>query len=178
MDEKLFLGIYTRLRQYTKANSDAGIARSLGITPQAFSSFKKEQKIPSDLLIKYCFMNNVSIDWLLTGEAKVYKEDKTLRHPYGYRREIPEAEKDKVRMQRFIGFYWEKADDKERAWLEVQFRRCFPEYIEWVEKHKYDVPDEQCVMEQQKRYGSSTELPSDFSVNEVQKPYSVKKEEK
>ncbi|MCG6552931.1 MAG: helix-turn-helix domain containing protein [Candidatus Magnetominusculus sp. LBB02] len=177
MDEKYFFGIYTRLRHYTKANSDADIARSLDVTPQSFSTFKKQSKIPPDLLIRYCLINNISIDWLLTGEAKGCQEDNRTRLPYGYRREIPYDEIDKVRMQRYLDCCWKNADEEERTWLKVQFRKAFPEYIAWLEEHKYDAPEELRVEEPQRRYGSSIPLP-DFELNETQAPYKAKKDDK
>ncbi|MBF0567537.1 MAG: helix-turn-helix transcriptional regulator [Nitrospirae bacterium] len=157
-----------------KANQFAEV---IGISQGSLSEIENQKTNPSAETLSLIVRNtNINSFWLLTGEGSMYKDDKAPRRIYGYRREIPEGEIDMVKMQRFIGSYWEKADEEERTWLKIQFRKAFPEYIEWLETHKYDVPDEQCVMEQQKRYGSSTELPSDFSVNETQKPYSVKKE--
>lgn len=58
------------------ARSDADIARGFEVSPQALSSFKKQEKFPSDLLINYCLSHQVSIDWLLTGENPKYREEK------------------------------------------------------------------------------------------------------
>jgi len=32
----------------------------------------------------------------------------------------------------WLNEWWEKTDEKHRIWLEVQIKRCFPEYAEWL----------------------------------------------
>lgn len=56
-----------KLKAHLKVTSDAEVARSLGVTPQALSSFKKAGKFPSDLLITFCLNHKLSLDWLLSG---------------------------------------------------------------------------------------------------------------
>ncbi len=62
-----FQVVFDRLKHHLNAKSDADVARGLDVSPQALSAFKKQEKFPSDLLIKYCFMHDLSIDWLLLG---------------------------------------------------------------------------------------------------------------
>lgn len=71
--KEIFYDLLDRLKKHLDIKSDAGLARELGITPQALSSFKKQKKFPSDLIIKYCFNNKLSIDWLFTGEGPKYR---------------------------------------------------------------------------------------------------------
>ena len=78
MKEENYKEIFERLKERMSAKSDADVARGLGVSPQALSTFKKQGKFPSDLLIKYCLVHQLSIDWLLTGEGQMKrgKEEK------------------------------------------------------------------------------------------------------
>ncbi len=63
-----------RMRWAGKLKNDSAIARALGVTPQAFSSYKKRGSIPSDLILKFADMIGLSVDWLITGEGEMYKQ--------------------------------------------------------------------------------------------------------
>ena len=53
-----------KLKKYNGEKTDAEIARALKITPQALSGFKKNDKYPPELLIRYCVKNGLSTDWM------------------------------------------------------------------------------------------------------------------
>ena len=63
-----------RMRWAGKLKNDSAIARALGVTPQAFSSYKKRGSIPSDLILKFASMIGLSVDWLITGDGEMYKQ--------------------------------------------------------------------------------------------------------
>ena len=50
----------------------SAVARSLDVTPQALSNYKKHGKIkiPTDLVVKFAEMNNLSVDWLIFGKGE------------------------------------------------------------------------------------------------------------
>lgn len=55
----------------------AALARVLGITPQAFSNYKKRGEIPTSLLFKFASIYDVSVDWLVSGEGMVYRAEES-----------------------------------------------------------------------------------------------------
>jgi hypothetical protein len=64
-----------KLKKYSGEKTDAGIARALKVTPQALSGFKKNDKFPPELLIRYCVKNGLSTDWMFGIERPDgYKE--------------------------------------------------------------------------------------------------------
>ncbi|MCF6147650.1 MAG: LexA family transcriptional regulator [Candidatus Kuenenia sp.] len=65
-----FSEVTGRLREVLNTKSDDDIAKSLEITPQAFFSFKKQNEIPSELLVRFCLLHQISIDWLVKGEQE------------------------------------------------------------------------------------------------------------
>lgn len=75
MKEENFKTTLDKLKEYLKARSDSDVARKLGVSPQALSSFKKQGHFPSDLLIKFCLLHQLSIDWLLTGEGAMIRQE-------------------------------------------------------------------------------------------------------
>jgi len=78
-----FNEILNKLKDYQDTKTDASIAKSLGVTPQALSGFKKNNKFPTELLLKYCSKNNLSADWLfnLKGESSLRGKGAKSKRP-------------------------------------------------------------------------------------------------
>ena len=62
-----------RMRWAGKLKNDSAVARVLGVTPQALSNYKKRGELPSDLVIRFSGIYNLSVDWLIGGEGDVYR---------------------------------------------------------------------------------------------------------
>ncbi|MBF0556562.1 MAG: helix-turn-helix domain-containing protein [Nitrospirae bacterium] len=146
------------IKQLHGIKTDTELASVFNVRQNTVSAWRARKTIPYDQIVLMCERMSVSLSWLLTGKGSIYIDDKPSRPSYYTHSEIPEAEKDKVKMQRFIGYYWSNADEEERNWLKVQFRKCFPEYMEWLDKHKDKVYDNMCLKEPQATYGSGLSL--------------------
>ena len=100
----------------------AAFARILGEKLQRIQDIQSEkQRAPEDVLIKIVEIFNINGTWLLTGEGEIYQT---------------KATEGMVTLEGTIAWlteWWEQADEKQRIWLEVQLKRCFPEYAEWTE---------------------------------------------
>lgn len=55
-----------RLRNYTE------LAKTLGLSPQAISNYRKKAQVSPKLVFKFAETYNVSIDWLLTGAGEMH----------------------------------------------------------------------------------------------------------
>lgn len=62
-----------RMRWAGKLKNDSAVARVLGVTPQALSNYKKRGELPSDLVIRFAGIYNLSLDWLINGDGDVYR---------------------------------------------------------------------------------------------------------
>ncbi len=62
-----------RMRWAGKLKNDSAVARTLAVTPQALSNYKKRGALPTDLVIRFSNIYALSVDWLLTGEGDVHK---------------------------------------------------------------------------------------------------------
>lgn len=60
-----------RMKLASALKKDADIAKALDISPQALSNAKKKGELPSDLVLKFATIFNLSLDWLLTGEGSM-----------------------------------------------------------------------------------------------------------
>jgi len=116
--------ILNKIKQITNARTDADIARALSITPQALFSFKKQKKFPYELLIKYCFNNKISIDWLLSSEIKSEK----LKHV-----EIFDADNDDHMLYEILQWLKDNPHDKE---MFLKLINCKKGIIEVLESFK------------------------------------------
>ena len=64
-----YLSIIDRMKEAGKLKNESAAARVLGVTPQALSNYKKRDRMPSHLVIKFASIYGLSVDWLLTGNA-------------------------------------------------------------------------------------------------------------
>lgn len=71
--EVRYSDIASRMKDIGELKNDAHLAKTLGITPQALSNYKKRKTISGDLILKFSKIYGISIDWLLTGEGEMLK---------------------------------------------------------------------------------------------------------
>jgi len=65
-----FNEVYARMQDAVRFKNASALARSLDVTPQALSNYKKRHSMPTDLVVKFAAQHNLSIDWLLTGKGE------------------------------------------------------------------------------------------------------------
>jgi putative methionine-R-sulfoxide reductase with GAF domain len=70
-----FNKIYERLKTIPGLKNKAKIAESIHIKPAALTNYKKKNKWPIETLHKLAVKHNLSMDWLLTGEGPMRRED-------------------------------------------------------------------------------------------------------
>ena len=64
--------VIERMRWVGKHKNNSSVARVLGITPQALSNYKKKDKMPVSIVLKYSKIYGLSLDWLITGEGEIF----------------------------------------------------------------------------------------------------------
>ncbi|MDH4227083.1 MAG: helix-turn-helix domain containing protein [Deltaproteobacteria bacterium] len=67
-----YLEIVGRMKYSSGLKNDSAVAKTLNITPQALSNYKKKSRIPSHLVIDFAGLYGLSVDWLLTGKGDAY----------------------------------------------------------------------------------------------------------
>ncbi|MCK4739562.1 MAG: helix-turn-helix domain-containing protein [Deltaproteobacteria bacterium] len=70
-----YADIIGRMKSFAGLKNDSAVAKILGVTPQALSNYKKREKIPTHLVIKFASIYSLSVDWLLYGEGEVKNKD-------------------------------------------------------------------------------------------------------
>ncbi|MDR4507691.1 MAG: helix-turn-helix domain-containing protein [Candidatus Brocadiaceae bacterium] len=71
--------VIKRLQEILHTQSDEDIAGGLELTPQTFSQCKKRDSIPYELLVKFCLLRKLSLDWLFIGDQN--KQDDYVTIP-------------------------------------------------------------------------------------------------
>ncbi len=74
----------------------------------------------SDAIIKICAKLSINPNWLLMGKGEMYEREQP-------KKQITQLEL----LFNWLNEWWENADEKNRNGLEIQIKRCFPEYAEW-----------------------------------------------
>lgn len=64
--------VIERMRWVGKHKNNSAVARVLGITPQALSNYKKKDKMPVSIVLKYAKLYGLSLDWLITGKGEIF----------------------------------------------------------------------------------------------------------
>lgn len=67
--------ILERMKAAAGMKSDSEIARFLGVTPQAIYKFKKQGKLPADMVVNFAIDAGLSLDWLVFGIGTMMAED-------------------------------------------------------------------------------------------------------
>lgn len=67
-----------RMKTVGKLKNDSAVARTVGVTPQALSNYKKRGKMPMNLVLKFATAYELSLDWLITGEGQIYKDGRKV----------------------------------------------------------------------------------------------------
>jgi transcriptional regulator with XRE-family HTH domain len=86
-----------------------------------------EMKPGYDALTKIYEVFNISIDWLISGEGEIYREEQPKEKITTFKSKL---------FLNWLDKWWENADEKHRNWLEIQLKRCFPEYTEWLSQQE------------------------------------------
>ncbi len=102
--------------------SQKEMAKKLGIATSTYQYYERgERDIPAHIFCQLATTFKVSPLWLLTGEGEMFLEPRV----------VPLEDAPLVSMIAYIKEVWERGDQKERAWLEIQFSKCFPDFVEW-----------------------------------------------
>ncbi len=71
--------VIERMKRSANLKNDSRVAQALGVTPQALSNYKKRGRLPSDLILRFAELFGVSVDWLLTGEGRMFRRPSAAR---------------------------------------------------------------------------------------------------
>jgi hypothetical protein len=69
--------------------------------------------------IKICTKFRVDIGWLLMGNENMNRGT---------------TEQEPKMIIKWLVEWWDRANEEERNWMNVQMKRCLPEYGEWIER--------------------------------------------
>ena len=95
-----------------------GFADLLGISRSYLKDIELGKPPSFNFIISLITTTNYSSDWILKGEENVSKAV------------------NKEPIAEWVVEWLENADEKNRIWLEIQMKRCFPEFEQW-EKLKH-----------------------------------------
>ena len=102
--------------------SQAYIAQKLEVPLHKIKAIEAGRtKISPELALRMEKKFHLNFKWLLTGEGEMFLEPRV----------VPLEDAPLVSMIAYIKEIWERGDQKERAWLEIQFSKCFPDFVEW-----------------------------------------------
>lgn len=59
--------VLARIKALTRTESDAELARAIGISPQTLSSWKVRDSVPYSICVELAVQQRCSLDWLLLG---------------------------------------------------------------------------------------------------------------
>jgi hypothetical protein len=74
MNKKSAATVLDRLQQALSVESDSELSRKIGINRATLGNWRNRNSIPYSLCINICEKENLSIDWLLTGEGEMFRQ--------------------------------------------------------------------------------------------------------
>lgn len=123
--------IYTRIKEIRKkiGCTQKEFADTIGISQGHLSKIERGEYIPDKpILISIAYSYRINLDWLLTGEGPMWLEspDQCERD----KQDIGES------IKTWIDNFLKNASEEEKHWFKIQFSKCFPDFLEWMEKRK------------------------------------------
>lgn len=127
IDKKILGARFKTIRTAQKLTQQA-FAKALGISSGFISEIEQGNKLPgSEILYSLKRVFNVDIDDFLSGEGPMLREG---QQPSTMDiKDVP-----LYNVKAWLDEFWANASDKQKAWLEVEVERCFPEYKAWLSK--------------------------------------------
>ncbi|MEA3427652.1 MAG: helix-turn-helix transcriptional regulator [Thermodesulfobacteriota bacterium] len=80
----------------------------------------------------------VNVNWLLTGEGQMYRQEKE-RPSNGI---VNIADIPREHIKQWIDDFWKDLDEEKRVWLIVEMKRQFPEFALWLEKNEESLSEQ------------------------------------
>lgn len=133
-------GVVDRLREALGCDSDAALVRRLDLASGAVANWRARGSVPLSHCVSAAMEGGWSLNWLVLGVGPRRRGESaaaaTGEEPGAYRVETAAAEdRASGRLGLILawwGQWWERASPQERVWAEVQLRRSYPEFAEWV----------------------------------------------
>ena len=111
--------------------SQTEFANELGLKQRAVSHWERGNAEPSLKIIQLIRQKwSVSLDWLLIGEGPMYLDDSSYQQEEKNKQDIGES------IKIWIDNFLKNASEEEKHWFKIQFSKCFPEFLEWMEERK------------------------------------------
>jgi hypothetical protein len=126
-------GIIERLRLAHGAKNDSQLALALNLGKSAASNWRHRNSPPVDICYATACEKGVSMDWLLFGVGDMHRgASETGSAPSTPAPTLSNPGPAVERLARFVNWWYVNRSPDEMAWLEMQFKRTFPEYGEWL----------------------------------------------
>jgi transcriptional regulator with XRE-family HTH domain len=91
-----------------------------------------KKSLSLNLIMSLSAKCNVNLNWLLTGEGLMYKQEKE-RPSNGI---VNIADIPREQIKQWIDDFWNDLDKEKKVWLMVEMKRQFPEFVEWLKKNE------------------------------------------
>lgn len=121
--------------------SDGEISRGLNIKRSTVGAWRAQNRVPYKLCVELHDRDGINLEWLLLGEGKIRRAESGPASG-----DYPRVEEqllhdvaNRERFERISGWllaWWRSASSEEHVWLDVQLRRCLPDYAAWLAEHQ------------------------------------------
>jgi hypothetical protein len=75
LENSTFNEVINRMYFLLKTRKDTDVAKALNMNYNTFKSRGRAKSVPFEELVVYASENNINLDWLLTGEGNIYKDE-------------------------------------------------------------------------------------------------------
>ncbi len=74
MNKKSAANVLDRLQQALNVESDSELSKAIGVNRATLGNWRNRNSVPYSICINICESENLSIDWLLTGEGETSRQ--------------------------------------------------------------------------------------------------------
>ncbi|MDO9566941.1 MAG: helix-turn-helix transcriptional regulator [Candidatus Desulfaltia sp.] len=115
------------------------LAELLNTSSSYISEIENGKKSLSlNLIMSLSAKFKVNLNWLLTGEGLMYRQEKE-RPSNGI---VNIADIPREQIKQWIDDFWNDLDKEKKVWLMVEMKRQFPEFALWLEKNEESLSEQ------------------------------------
>lgn len=97
-----------------------------------------KKSLSLNLIMSLSAKCKVNVNWLLTGEGSMYRQEK--ERPSNCIVNIADIPREHIKQ--WIDDFWKDLDEEKRVWLIVEMKRQFPEFVEWLKKNEESLSEQ------------------------------------
>lgn len=133
MDYKKVISSRLKIIVSDRNQTVKAVSEDINFSEKSLGTYINGKSLPKFDFFYALYEAGYNINWLISGEGQMYRSQNQIQEALSsYQPQQALIDNHaKSEITAFIDYWFQISSDKEKAWLEVQMERCFPEFNEF-----------------------------------------------